>query len=98
MVRRGTNTPKVGGGLKRGGGFGYQTLLALRQAGEATGCGNCGGTHDLMWSDRCEQLLCGGCRKLYIRVARTLPTEAVLEKKLGLTGMVCPGTHFPEER
>ena len=50
-----------------------------------------------MHSDRCDQLLCGGCRKLYIQAIRRIPFEASLDRWLGLRGMVVPGTLFPRE-
>ena len=96
-VERRTGKSRVGGGKQRGTGIGHETLAIIRAAGEATACGNCGGTKDLMHSDRCDQLLCGGCRKLYIQAIRRIPFEASLDRWLGLRGMVVPGTLFPRE-
>ena len=96
IVRSGTNAPSISGGKRAGTGIGQAVVKAIREASEAT-CGNCGGTKDLMQSDRCDQLLCGDCRRLHITAIRRLPHAVKLERFLGIRGMVVPGTHFPTE-
>lgn len=89
------NTPKISGGKRLGTGIGHRTMQAIRSASGETACGNCGNSYDLTYSDRCEQLLCGECRKLYVRAIRRIPFEAKLDRRLGLAGKVVPGTLFP---
>lgn len=96
-VRTGTDSPSLSGGKKMGTGIGSQTLAIIKAASDPVTCGNCGGTTDLMHSDRCDQLLCGKCRKLYTQVIRRIKPEARLDRWLGLRGMVVPGTLFPRE-
>lgn len=95
-VRTGTDRPSLSGGKRMGTGIGQKIVQAIRATSEVS-CGNCGNTQDLMHSERCDQLLCGECRRLYTQVIRRIPNRARLDRWLGIRGMVVPGTFYPRE-
>lgn len=79
---------------------GAENPLTHRQVQElwpALECWNCHGKGGgVLWDQHCQQSICGACRAKRRKVLAALTVNQRIERSLGFSGAVVPGTHYPQ--